>query len=118
MFCQKALSQLAEQREWIAAQGWQLVLVHLTSKENADSLHRALNLTEVPQVSDPQRELYRAFQLGHISVSSMLSPQLWKQSLHALMQGFRHCQTLAVGSHGPADPYSVQRQISHSMVWD
>lgn len=89
MFCQRALSQLAEQRDWIEAQGWQLVLVHLSTKENGNALHRSLGLTDVAHVSDPHAELFRAFQLGKSSLRSMLSPSLWKQSLHTFKQGYR-----------------------------
>lgn len=76
-FCREALSDLARQRESIAAQGGQLVLVHMGSDEDGERLLRRYGLHEVPRVSDKQRSLYRAFGLPRGTLSELFGPWVW-----------------------------------------
>lgn len=50
---------------------------------------------DAPAISDPERELYAAFGLGHGRVGQLLGPATWLAGLRALLK--RHFVGLPVG---------------------
>ncbi len=70
-FCREALNDIAESRATIEAAGVRIVLVH-----PGDLRHNPANLDTI---SDPARELYRAFGLKRGSVLQLFGPRaLWR----------------------------------------
>ena len=69
--------------------GTQLVFVHLGTDEQAVRFFSRYRLIDAPRVSDPLGSLYRAFGLGHGSVSQLMGPAViargfWSFLTHGL----------------------------------
>ncbi len=73
------MADVADQRQAIAASGTQLAFVHQGQQERSESLFARYGLQDLPRVSDPKRELYRAFELRVASPLHFLRPKVWKR---------------------------------------
>lgn len=65
------------------------------SEEQAAEYFAGYGLADVPRISDPGRDLYRAFGLGTGAISGVLSPRVWLRSVSALASG--HMAGIPVG---------------------
>ncbi|MEQ8843915.1 MAG: SelL-related redox protein [Phycisphaerales bacterium] len=86
-FCKEALSDLAQQRERIEEAGLAIAVV---SMSDADSLARVAGrygLGDVHLVSDPQRSVYRALEVGRGSFMQLFGPVVWVRGLVATLRG-------------------------------
>lgn len=77
VFCREALSDIAEQREAIEEAGAQIALVTMSAEPGAQAFFDGYGLGDVPRISDPDCELYRAFELQRGSWGVMFSPGVW-----------------------------------------
>lgn len=93
-FCREALADLAVRRKEIERTGTRLVLVHMGSERQGSSFFGRYGLGEVPQISDPRKNLYRAFGLPRASFGDLVGPKVW-------LRGF---QAAVLGSHGIGRP--------------
>ncbi len=62
-FCKEALADLKQQRAAIEADGVGIACVHMSPESDAAAFFAAYDLGDVPRFSDPDRRLYRAFEL-------------------------------------------------------
>ena len=76
-FCREALSDLSARRAELERLGVRIVLVHMSSEEHAAQFFTKYGLEDVPRVSDPQRNLYRAFGLRRGSIGDLIGPKVW-----------------------------------------
>jgi hypothetical protein len=76
-FCREALADLAEARQRIESRGTRLVLVHMSSDEDAAAFFAGYGLADVTRVSDPDRELYRAFDLRRGTLRQLFGARVW-----------------------------------------
>lgn len=76
-FCREALADIQKQRQAIESQGLGVVLVSMLEPESAGSFFATYGLDDVPRISDPERQLYAAFELGRGSLWSILGPAIW-----------------------------------------
>lgn len=88
-FCRETLAKLQQDRSDIEEVGTQIVLVHLMSDEEAARLFAQYKLDDVPRISDPAQELYRAFGLKAGSVAQVMGPRIWWAGFKATILG-RH----------------------------
>lgn len=86
-FCREALSDLQQQRSQIEARGVSLALVHMISDETAARFFAKYDLADVPRFSDPDRSLYRAFDLQRGSLWQLLGPPVWWRGAKAFFAG-------------------------------
>lgn len=87
-FCREALADISRQRHAIEASGTQVVLVHMSEAHAGKAHLERYGLADVPQISDPQRNLYRAFGLRRGDVRMLFGPKTWWRGIHAgLIQG-------------------------------
>jgi len=93
-FCREALAELSQLRSEIEARGADIALVTMSEEPEAAEFFARYGLGEVPRISDPSCELYRAFDLGRGSWRRMFSPAVWKR-------GFRAC---ILAGHGIGAP--------------
>ncbi len=78
-FCREALADLKKQSEILRARGWDLVVVHLSPPADGRALLDRYGLTDVAAISDPERRLFRAFELRSGSLSQLTGPYvLWR----------------------------------------
>ena len=77
-FCREALADLGAQRDRLERAGVRLALVHMgaDTKAAADFIAR-YGLGEAAHFGDPQRTLYRAFDLPRGSLAQLFGPRVW-----------------------------------------
>lgn len=82
-FCREALHDLSAQRRELEDGGVQLAFVTMSEEPGAQKIFDAYGLGDAPRISDPQCELYRAFDLRRGSWSEMFAPSVWWRGLKA-----------------------------------
>jgi peroxiredoxin len=88
-FCREALADLAKKRPIIERNGTRLVLVHMGSDEQGARFFGRYGLQDVQRISDPERNLYRAFGLPRGSFGDLFGPRVWLRGFQAGILG-RH----------------------------
>lgn len=88
-FCREALADLAAKRREIEASGTRLVLVHMGTEQHGAKFFEKYGLEAVPQISDPRRNLYRAFGLPRGTFGDLFGPKVWVRGFQAAILG-RH----------------------------
>jgi len=86
-FCREALADLQKQRSRIEDQGATIALVHMISDAAAAAFFQKYGLDDVPRFSDPDRILYRAFDLKRGSLWQLLGPPVWWRGAKAFFSG-------------------------------
>lgn len=87
-FCKLALADAAQCRSTIESRGRQLALVHMADDAQARQLFAKYGLEDVARVSDPEQELYRAFQLRRSSLLELFSPVTLYRYAQAFCGGY------------------------------
>ncbi|MEM1450932.1 MAG: peroxiredoxin-like family protein [Planctomycetota bacterium] len=82
-FCREAISDLSAIRDQLRAAGARLVVVHMSSEQEARDLFHNSGLDDVTAISDPERVLYRAFALRRGSPTQLLGWSVWKRGWEA-----------------------------------
>ena len=82
-FCREALADLAAIDERLRSSGSRLVLVHMSTEDEACDMFGKYGLEDVTQISDPDRVLYRAFALRRGSPTQLFGWSVWKRGWEA-----------------------------------
>lgn len=82
-FCRETLSDLKLQRAAVDAAGVQPVLVHMGEEADAKAFFGRYGLDDLPRISDPARNLYRAFNLQRGSLSELFGARVWLRGFEA-----------------------------------
>jgi peroxiredoxin len=82
-FCREALADLRKNREQLEQQGVQIALVHMGTEEQGQAFFANYGLQDVPQFSDPDRQLYRYFDLKLGKFSQLFGPRVWWRGFFA-----------------------------------
>ena len=80
-FCREALADIARARPDIEGGGTRIVLVHMGDLGPPDSLLQQLGLSDLDLISDPNRELYRAFGLRRGTLQQLFGPKVFWRGL-------------------------------------
>ncbi len=89
-FCREAMRDVHRQREAIAAAGVTPVFVHQGPEdEAARAIFECEHVADIPRISDPDRHLYRAFELRRGNLWQMFGPKVWWRSMQAIATGSR-----------------------------
>ena len=81
-FCREALSDLRNRRREIEDAGTRIVVVHMGEESIMTELEfRRFGLDDVERVSDPERDLYRAFELRQGSLGQLFGLKVWWRGL-------------------------------------
>lgn len=75
-------------REKFSDAGFNVVFVGLGTPEQAEQFREEFSLS-FPIICDPQKELYRMYDLGRSTVANMASASLLLKGLRAMSQGYR-----------------------------
>ena len=89
-FCREAAADVQRRREDIervGGGGVRIVLVHQGTEDQAEGWFAARGLGDVPRIADPERALYRAFELKRGSPWQLFGPKVWWGALRALVAG-------------------------------
>lgn len=82
-FCREALDDLQRQRPGIESGGCEIVLVHMGDNRTSESFFAAYQLQDLHRVSDPECELYRAYELSRGKVGQLFGPSVWVRGFMA-----------------------------------
>ncbi|MFG0313859.1 MAG: SelL-related redox protein [Phycisphaerales bacterium] len=86
-FCMETLQDLKTQREQIESGGVRPVLVHMSDDGAAQKQFAKYGLGDLSRISDPDQDLYRAFELRRGSLWQLFGPRVWLHGLRALFRG-------------------------------
>ena len=76
-FCRETLGDIARQKDAIAATGAQLAFVHMSPPGDADRWFERYEIADVTRISDPEKQLYRLFELEDGSLNQLAHPRVW-----------------------------------------
>ena len=83
-FCREALADIARDCGRIESRGVGIALVHMGPENPATRAHFAqYGLDDLPRVSDPDRELYRALGLGRGTLGQLFGLKCWLRGFRA-----------------------------------
>lgn len=74
-YCREAVTDVAERRKQIEADGTRIVMVHMGTPAQADDFFTRYGLPDVTRISDPEARLYRAFELRRASFWQLFGPK-------------------------------------------
>lgn len=86
-FCREMVSDLAAQRQEIAARGPQLAFVHMGSEEKARDFMQHYQLTDVPRFADPDSRLYKSFGLSRVPIRQFFNSETILRLIFAMFDG-------------------------------
>ena len=76
-----AMAEMRKKRSEIDATGTQLAFVHMASEEQARKFFARFGLDQEHRVSDPERNLYKAFSLQRGRLGQLFGLKVWKREL-------------------------------------
>ena len=82
-FCREAVADLARRRKEIEASGVRIALVTMSADEDAARFLARYRMDDLPRVSDPACNLYRAFGLTRGSLVQLFGPKVWVRGFQA-----------------------------------
>jgi peroxiredoxin len=85
-FCRQALTDVAEIREQMQHRGVRLAVVHMSAVSTADALLAGYGLAEIDHYSDPERRMYRAFELTRAAWWQLFGPRVWVRGLTSILR--------------------------------
>lgn len=75
-FCREALADLRSHRFEIERHA-RIAIVHMGDDASAEAFFAKYGMADVARISDPERTLYRAFELGRGSLWQLFGPRVW-----------------------------------------
>jgi hypothetical protein len=85
-FCREALADLAAQRKELESAGLRLAVVHMSPPAKAEALLARYGLDDLDQFSDPDRRMFRAFELQRGTLWQVFGPAVWLRGPAALLR--------------------------------
>lgn len=84
-FCREAMADVSSRRAEIERRA-RVVFVHQAPEDAANAaFFEAAGVGDIPRVSDPGRDLYRAVGLKRGSIWAVLGPYVWVRSIQAML---------------------------------
>lgn len=82
-FCREAVADLARMKPRLDASKVSIVLVHMSDPARAAAFFDSMGLAGAPHVSDPDRSLYRAFELNRGRLGALFGVRVWIRGIRA-----------------------------------
>jgi peroxiredoxin len=105
-FCREALSDLARVRDEVESRGVRIVVAHFGREPVITALMERYGLANLDRISQPQRELYRAFGLKRGTAGQVLGAGVWWRGVRAAL----------VAGHGLGRPEGDPFQMPGAFV--
>jgi len=83
MFCREAMEDISKVKDEISEKGVEIVLVHMSEYEIAESYLKKYNLHKLRQISDTSTEFYQAFGLMKGNFNQLFGFQNWIRGFDA-----------------------------------
>ena len=87
IFCRELLEHVQADRAGIENRGIRFVLVHMGTAEEAHAELARYDLQYLAQIADPERLLYRHFDVGEAAPAQRLRPRVIRRALGAVRHG-------------------------------
>lgn len=84
-FCREALADLRVQRSRIEAAGVKIAIVHMSPERDAPAFFGRYGLEDVARFSDPERALYRRFELRRGGWRQLFGLRVWLRGARAVL---------------------------------
>jgi hypothetical protein len=84
-FCREALADLRVQRSRIEAAGVRIAVVHMSPEQGAPAFFGRYGMDDVPRFSDPERALYRRFELRRGGWRQLFGLRVWLRGARAVL---------------------------------
>ena len=78
---------MRDARAALEAAGTQVAFVHQSPEAEARAVFAGYGLDDLPRVSDPSRDLYRAFELRRGGLAELGTPRVWARGTAAVLRG-------------------------------
>jgi hypothetical protein len=85
-FCRQALADIARIRSELNQRGVRLAVVHMSHVSTADALLARYGLDDIDHFSDPERRMYRAFDLARAAWWQLFGPRVWGRGLTSILR--------------------------------
>lgn len=85
-FCREALADLGAKRATIEASGTRIALVHLSTEADIAPFAEKYGVADLPRFADPDRLLYREFDLAPGGVTQLLGLKVWWRGMLAALK--------------------------------
>ncbi|MBX3361429.1 MAG: AhpC/TSA family protein [Phycisphaeraceae bacterium] len=82
-FCREAVADLARMKPRLDASHVSVILVHMSEPRRAGAYFATMGLSDTPHISDPDRSLYRAFELQRGRLGALFGARVWIRGLRA-----------------------------------
>jgi len=86
-FCREAMADIGARRAEIESKGVRIALVHMSDDAEFRSILPRFGLEGVMTISDPERELYREFDLQRGRWWQLVGPHVWWRGIKAWFHG-------------------------------
>lgn len=86
-FCRQALADLKFALAGIEQSGCRLVIVHMSTEEEASQILAGYGLADISRVSDPDQKLYKYFGVEKIGLDKFFTPGLLVKVLETVLAG-------------------------------
>jgi peroxiredoxin len=77
VFCKESLHDISNKKEQFLQEGIQVIFVHMSSAETAETYFKNNELSEFDHISDPDCKLYASFGLTKGSFSQLFGLKTW-----------------------------------------
>ena len=85
-FCREVLADIQAIRQQLDERSVRLAVVHMSTAQTAESLLARYGLSDSDHFSDPDRRIYKAFQLSRAAWWQLFGPRVWRRGLAALLR--------------------------------
>lgn len=87
-FCRETMSELADKRRSIEAEGIKIVIVHMVASPMAEEILNLYELGGISHIADVHLELYRKYGLRKTTIKSLMGlPNWWRAFVAGLLKG-------------------------------
>lgn len=85
-FCREAMADLGAKRATIEASGTRIALVHLSTEADIAPFAEKYGVADLPRFADPDRLLYREFDLAPGGITQLLGLKVWWRGMLAALK--------------------------------
>lgn len=86
-FAREALSDIHFSLGAIEAAGARLVLVHMSTEEEASQILASYGLADISRISNQDQSLYKSFGLGRGGLDQLFAPRVLARAIEAMLHG-------------------------------
>lgn len=118
IFCREAVAELTRLQEALTARGIEVLLVHQGTPQQADAFFADHPGGNFSRIADPDRQLYRSFDLKRVGLLNAFGIPMWLRSFDVTRQGHALGKLVGDGWQMPGCFIVYQGRILSSFPYD